>query len=80
MAWWSRVGDEIEKHDGPQPKLGAMIRLNFSAATGTPIERLGLYKQDPVKRPDAENLLPGEIAKVQQKKIGDGRKRRAREA
>ena len=75
MAWWTKVRDKVERHDGPRPKLAAAIRLNFEINGGeVPAEECGLYKRDPVKHPDAENLLPGEMAKARARRaIGGGR-------
>jgi hypothetical protein len=64
MAWWSNVNGDVKKHDGPRPKFGALVRLSFARAGGTPEEALGLYKRDPARHEGEPNLLPGELEKV----------------
>ena len=69
-AWWSKVGDVIERHDGLRPKFAAAIRVNFAVnGGGAKVEDCGLYRRDPAKHPDEPNVLPGEIAKAQRKKM-----------
>lgn len=70
MAWWTRVGDKIEKHDGRKPKLDAAITLRFATSMdGVKIEDCGLYKRDPVKHPDEPNLLPEMAEKERTKRL-----------
>lgn len=73
MAWWTKIEREngkveIEKHEDRQPKLGAMIKLNFARNMGgVPLEKLGLYERDPEKHPDEPNVLAQMIEKEQHK-------------
>lgn len=70
MAWWTKVGDKIEKHGKRQPKLAAMIRLNFARnMEGVPLEQLGLYRRDPGLHPGEPNLLPEMVEKTRQKDL-----------
>jgi len=62
MAWWSKVNGEVEKHDGRRPQFAALIRINFARnLSGVPLDAMGLYRKDPEKHPDAENVLPAMV-------------------
>ncbi len=62
MAWWTKVDGVLKKHDGPKPKLRAVVEISFANAAGK--RDLHLYRQDPEKHPDAEDQLPGLMAKA----------------
>ncbi len=65
MTWWTKVGDEVERH---KTKLDAGITLNLAAAlAGKAPSALGLYKRDPRKHPKEPNLLPELLAKIEAK-------------
>lgn len=64
-AWWTKVGDEIKKHDGRRPKFCAAIHLNFAVnLSGATLESCGLYKRDPAKHPDEPNMFPAMVEKA----------------
>lgn len=66
MAWWTKVDGKVEKHDGQRPRLSALIRINFARnLSNVPLDKMGLYKKDPEKNPDAENVLPAMLEKHQ---------------
>lgn len=68
MAVWSKVGTEIEKHDGRKPMLAAAIRVGFAVSmSGAKPATCGIYKRDPVKHPDEPDVLPALVAKAQKK-------------
>lgn len=81
-AWWSRTSKGVEKHAGRQPKLSALIRLNFARNMGDdPLDALGLYRRDPAKHPDEPNVFAEIVQKAEAKALSDmlkGGKRRAR--
>lgn len=61
-AVWSKTPDGIEKHTAQRPMLAAAIRVNFAVSLGgASPEACGIYRQDPDKHPEAENLLPAQI-------------------
>ncbi len=64
-AWWSKVGDEVKKHDGPRPLTAAMARLNAHVSMkGVSLDACALYRRDPMKNPTEPNALPALIARL----------------
>lgn len=70
MAFWSKVAGKIEKHDGRQPKLWAIFRINVAHnVESIPLTSCALYKKDPERYPDTPDILPEELEKVRQKQM-----------
>lgn len=70
MAWWSRVKDKIEKHDGRQPKMWALFRINVARTVeNIPIEECAIYRRDPAKQTDPVNELPALIEQERQRRL-----------
>lgn len=62
--YWSKVDGVFEKHEGRKSQLRALIRINFAVQmSGKTIGECGIYRKDPAKFPDAENVLPAMLAK-----------------
>ena len=79
--WFTKIDvGELAGTNEHKTKLAASMRLSFAVgAGGAKPEDCGLYKRDPRKHPDAENLLPAEMAKAERRQIREmlgGRRRR----
>lgn len=64
MAVWSVVDGVVEKHSDRCPMLSAGIRIRFAVKDGVPVEDCAIYRKDPEKHPDTENILPKLAAKA----------------
>lgn len=76
MAWWTKIGGTLKKHD---TKLAAGIALNFAVNVGGKrLQDCGLYRRDPSKYLDEPNLLPGEMAKAEDRALAAQLRKEAR--
>lgn len=65
-AWYSRVGDKIERHDGRRPKFAAVIRCTITVSMGVAkAEDCGIYRRDPAKYPDEPDVFAAMLEKAQ---------------
>lgn len=67
-AWWSRVGDVVEKHNRRSPKFAAATRVSFAVGMGgARVADCGIYRRDPEKHPDEPNVLPEMMEKARKR-------------
>lgn len=72
MAFWTKVGDLLQKHDGIQPKMWALFRINVAVngtSPGIPISDCSMYRRDPSKYPNEPDILAAEMEAFRQKEF-----------
>lgn len=70
MAWWIKiVGTELAGLTEHKTKVAALMRLSFAMNVGATRDECGLYKRDPERHPDAQNLLPALVEKTEEQQI-----------